>query len=156
MTLENSTTFPKPIIVPQILVNKVKTLTNCSISEREVDIYNVALNLIEKHLKKENIDLSSFFTINVVFTYDGSIAFIEESQGNCGSQMHIAIYRMQKLRELNDEQMMTFVFLEELVHYFWRISDETLVKHKIAEIMQYVFPEFTLDDLRRYKLNGLQ
>ena len=41
------------------------------------------------------------------------------------------------------------------MHYFWRISDEKIVKYKVAEIMKYVIANFELDDLKGYGLNGL-
>ena len=44
--------------------------------------------------------------------------------------------------------MMMFVFVEELSHYFLRIYDETLIKHKVSEMIQYVIPEFDLNDMK--------
>ncbi len=155
MTLQNQKLFSKSIIVPASLSGKINTFANCDVSEREIDIYNLALQCIDKQLVSENMDLSSFFVINVFFTCDGSIAFFEENPQNCGSQFHVALYRLQNLRKINNERITLFIYLEELVHYFWRISDETVVKYKVAEIMKYAVPEFNLEDLKEYKLNGL-
>ena len=48
-----------------------------------------------------------------------------------------------------------FVYIEELTHYFWRISDETIVKHKVIKIMQSLIPDFSVDSVKGWGLDGL-
>lgn len=156
MKLENNKPFPKHIIIPPILLGKITTLSNCELTEEEVGIYNLALDCMAKYILKSKIDLSSFFTLNVIFTENGSINFYEESTINCGLQLHMAIYRIDPLRKLRSKTIMLFIFIEELAHYFLRISDETIIKYRIAEIMRYAVPSFTLNLMKGLGLNGLQ
>ena len=155
MTLKDSKDFPIPIVKPKLLENKVTVLTNCDITEEEVNHFNLALKCVAERLRYDNIDLSTYYTLNVFFTYDGTVSFFEKKEGNCGSQFHIALYRMEPLRRYNSKILMLFIFLEEMVHYFWRIFDETDVKYKIEEIIKDIIPEFTLEDMKEFKLFGL-
>lgn len=55
---------------------------------------------------------------------------------------------MKKLRESNHEIIILFVYIEELLHYFLRIYDETLIKHKVGEVIRYMIPDFDENDMK--------
>ena len=63
---------------------------------------------------------------------------------------------MEKLRQLNSVKKMAFVFIEELAHYFLRITDETLIKYKVTEIINYFWSDFTIEEAKGWGLNGLE
>ena len=111
---------------------------------------------MSEYIRDNNIDLSDYSSFNVFFTYNGTLTLFEESQTNCGSQFHVAIYRMEKLRQLNSVKKMAFVFIEELAHYFLRITDETLIKYKVTEIINYFWSDFTIEEAKGWGLNGLE
>lgn len=111
---------------------------------------------MSEYVSNNSIDLSNYFTLNVFFTEDGTISFSEESSANCGSQFHLALYRMEKLRSLPEKyKKMLFVFIEELAHYFLSISDETIIKYRVADILRYILPNFTDEEMKKWGLNGL-
>ena len=91
----------------------------------------------------------------MLFTEDGSISFHEDDDRNNGSQIYMAIYRMKKLRKINANVFMLFVFIEELAHYYWRMYDETEIKYKVVEIINYIVPSLKIDDVKGWGLNGL-
>lgn len=157
MTLQNVKGFIKPIVIPHSFLGKVKVFTNCDVTEDEIVLFNAALKAMSEYVRDNAIDLSDYFTLNVFFTDDGTIAFTENSDTNCGSQFHLALYRMGKLRTLPDKYTkMLFVYIEELAHYFLRISDETIIKYRVADILRYVLPNFTDKEMKSWGLNGLQ
>lgn len=145
---------PRPK-VPTILKGKINFFTNCEVKSNEIVLFNQALQCVAKHLEHDRIDLSDYFVLNVFFTEDGTISFHENDDRNNGSQIYMAIYRMKKLRKINANVFMLFVFIEELAHYFWRIYDETAIKYKIVEIINYIVPNLTIDDVKGWGLNGL-
>jgi len=156
MILQNVKPFVKPIKTPDIFVGKVTVLANCSITEDEIDLFNASLKAMANYVINNSIDLSDYFTLNVFFTYDGTITFSEETNTNCGSQFHVAMYRMEKIRSLPDKyKKMLFFFIEELAHYFLRISNETIIKYKVSEILRYILPSFTDEEMKTWGLNGL-
>lgn len=157
MILQNVKPFIKPIKIPDNFKGKVTILANCNITEDEIDLFNASLKAVSNYVLNNSIDLSDYFTLNVFFTDDGTIAFSEEKESNCGSQFHVAVYRMGKMRTLPDKyKRMLFVFIEELAHYFLRISDETIIKYRVAEILRYILPSFTDDEMKNWGLNGLE
>lgn len=156
MTLKDAKlSLPKPIKIPDNLNGKITLLTNCDLESDEIDLFNAGLKAMAEYIKDNSIDLSDYSSFNVFFTYNGTLTLFEERQGNCGSQFHVAIYRMEKLRQLNSHKMMVFVFVEELAHYFLRISDETVIKYKVTEILNYFLPDFTIEEVKGWGLNGL-
>lgn len=157
MNLVGAKSFPKQINIPTIAINKVTVLTNCILTETEVTLFNASIKAVCEYIQNENISLDDYFSFNVVFTTDGSFAIQESSNNSLGRQFQLAIYDMEKLRNLKDSEMMLFVFLEELCHYFFRISDERAVKYRVEEIFKIFHPTFDLSDFRRrYSLNGFQ
>lgn len=155
MILENQKIInPKPVI-PRNLKGKINVFANCSVQAKEVNLFNQALQCVSRHLKHDEIDLSDYFILNVFFTEDGSISFHENNESNNGSQIYMAIYRMNKLRRINVSIFTLFVYIEELAHYFWRIYDETEIKYKVVEIMNYIVPGLTIEDVKGWGLNGL-
>ena len=143
------------IKIPIGIKEKVNILANCEITEDEVILFNAAIKGVYEYILKNNIDLSDYYKLNIFFTYSGELTLLAEKDTQCGSQFHVAIYRMEKLRRLNSERLILLVFIEEMAHYFLRIYDETIIKYKVEEIMRYISPNFTLDELKGFGLNGL-
>lgn len=157
MKLVDAKSFPKKINIPDIASNKVTVVTNCVLTEDEVVLFNASIKAVCEYIQRNNISLNDHFAFNVIFTEDGSFAFEEDGNGTLGNQFQLATYNISRLRSLNDSEMTLFVFLEELCHYFFRISDEKAVKYKVEEIFKIFHPTFDLNNLRkRYSLNGFQ
>lgn len=155
MTLdEQKILSPRPII-PALLKGKIKIFANCDVKKSEILLFNQALQCVAKHLEHDCIDLSDYFVLNVFFTEDGTISFHENDDKNNGSQIYMAIYRMNKLRKINVNVFMLFVFIEELAHYYWRMYDETEIKYKVVEIINYIVPNLTIEQVKGWGLNGL-
>lgn len=157
MQLVDAKSFPKRINIPTVAINKVTVLTNCLLTKDEVTMFNSSIKAVCEYIQNANISLDDYFAFNVIFTEDGLFAFKNDICNSLGQQFQLAIYDMNKLRNLKDNEMMLFVFLEELCHYFFRISDEKAVKYKVEEIFKIFHPTFELNGLRRrYSLNGFQ
>lgn len=155
MTLEEQKILSPRPVVPPLLKKKINFFSNCYVKPTEIALFNQALQCVAKHLEHDKIDLSDYFVLNVIFTEDGSISFHEDDDRNNGSQIYMAIYRMNKLRKINANIFMLFVFVEELAHYYWRMYDETAIKYKVVEIINYIVPNLTIDDVKGWGLNGL-
>ena len=136
MTLKDHTSFPIQMIKPPIVDKIITLLTNCHLSEREAVIFNESMRILAHQLVKENINLTVFHSFNIIFTLNGEISLYEKSPTNRGHQFSLAMYRMEPIRELKSEYAMMFIFLEEMVHYFWQSADEEFVKNKVVEIVQ--------------------
>ena len=155
MILENQWRIdPKPII-PKRLKNHVKIFSNCKLSKQEVILFNISLQSVANYLEHDSIDLSDYHTLNIVFTENGKISFHDTKDNVNGMQIYMAIYKMMQLRKKGSSSFSLFVFIEELVHYFWRISDETIVKYKVTEIMQTIVADFTIEIAKGWGLYGL-
>lgn len=155
MTLEEQKILSPRPVVPPLLKKKINFFSNCYVKPTEIALFNQALQCVAKHLEHDKIDLSDYFVLNVIFTEDGSISFHEDDDRNNGSQIYMAIYRMNKLKKINANIFMLFVFVEELAHYYWRMYDETAIKYKVVEIINYIVPNLTIDDVKGWGLNGL-
>lgn len=69
--------------------------------------------------------------------------------------MSFITYSMGKLRQTKNAKFILFAFIEELVHHFWCITDETKVKYKALEIAKRIDDSYSLDLLKGWGLNGL-
>lgn len=155
MHLDNQIPLIKRPIIPKILKGKINVVSNCKLKEQEIHLFNMSLQCVANHLISDNIDLQTYFSLNIIFTEMGVFSFHENDESNNGSQFYSAIYRMGKLRKINNNVFTMFVYIEELTHYFWRIYDETIVKYKVVEILNDVVPDLSIEDLKGCGLNGI-
>lgn len=155
MHVKNNMQFPIGIIKPQSLQRKLNTFTTCALTEEEVILFNNVLRCIDNHLAIDKIDLSTLYTLNVFFIEEEVSFSYEGNTGTLGNQFHLATYRMSKLRNYHSDVLASVIFAEELVHYYWRIYDETIVKHKVVEILNDIYPKLTIDTLKKLGMNGL-
>ena len=155
MHIKNNKQIPIEIIKPQSLQKKLNAFATCVLTEDEVRLFNEVLKCIDNHLIIDKIDLSMLYTLNVFFIEEEITFSYEGNTGTLGNQFHLATYRMSKLRNYNSDVLAAIIFTEELVHYYWRISDETIVKHKVVEVLKDMYPKLTIDMLRKLGMNGL-
>ena len=113
MILKDATSFPKPISVPIIAKSKVTVLTNCSLTEDEVTLFNASIKAVCEYIQTNNIDLADYFAFNIIFTQDDSFSFIPDKNTACGHQFQLAIYNMNKIRSFHNNELTVFVFIEE-------------------------------------------
>ena len=69
----------------------------------------------------------------------------EDNVNVYASHFSLAIYQIENLRNTHNERFILFAFVEELVHHYWRIENETEVKYKILEIVQLIDTGITLE-----------
>lgn len=155
MHLKNSQSFPVAIIKPDSLREKLKVYATCSLTEHEINLFNKVLRCVDNHLLIDRIDLSTLYTLNVLFIEEEFAFSYEGNIGTFGNQFHLATYRMSKLRDYNSDVFMSIIFVEELTHYYWKIFDETIVKYKVVEILNDMFPKLTIHMLKEIGMNGL-
>ena len=155
MILNNQKIISPKIKIPHILKDKVKIFSNCNLNINEIQLFQISLQLVANYLNHKNFTLNDYYCLNIFFTENGIISFHDESNKVNGMQIYMAIYKMKNLREKNMSTFSMFVYIEELAHYFLRISDETKIKYKVIEIMKELIPSFSINDVKGWGLNGL-
>ena len=155
MYVKNVKQFPIQIIKPQSLQMKLNEFATCELTENEVEVFNRVLKCIDNHLIIDKIDLSTLYTLNIFFIEEEITFSFENNTKTLGNQFHLATYRMSKIRNYNSDVISAIIYTEELVHYYWRIFDETIVKNKVVEILNDIYPELTIDFLKKLGMNGL-
>jgi len=155
MHVINNKPFPIEIINPKSLQGKLNVFAICGLSENEIELFNNVLKCVDNHLVIDKIDLSMLYTLNVFFIEEEITFSYEGNTGTCGNQFHLATYRMNKIRSHKSDVFMAIIFTEELTHYYWRIFDEKIVKYKVVEILNDMYPKLTVEALKACGLNGL-
>ena len=136
--------------VPQLLQRKINFLTSIQLTDNECRIFSICLEDISIIIKKDGLE-NSLTQVHACFTPTGDFGFSWE--GMCqASYAQLAVYNMQEIRKLGDEQI-AFVFTEELVHHFWKYDDETETKYKVLEILQITEPHITKEYVKNWGLN---
>ena len=153
MTLQNFVSTNVPC-VPKILEGKLTFVANYALNDKEVRIFGIGLLAISEKLIEDNISSHQLTNVNVIFTKDGSFGMIEEDNSTFGLHFSLSVYALESLRKINNEHFYLFAFVEELVHHYWRIDNETKTKYKVLEIVQKVDPNITLDMIKNWGVNG--
>lgn len=154
MVLNDFVTTLAPII-PDMLIGKLTIAANYALNENEVKIFSLALNAISAKLQQDGITKDKLTTVNAIFTKNGSFSMREDNANVYASHFSLAIYQLENLRNTHNERFILFAFVEELVHHYWRIENETEVKYKILEIVQLIDTGITLEMVKGWGVNGL-
>lgn len=154
MKLDNSVITFVPNF-PDILVGKLTVAANYALNNNDVQIFALALNAISMQLEKDKIRKEDLTTVNALFTKNGSFSMYEESHSTLGLHFSLAIYPLETLHNMHNDRLVLFAFVEELVHHYWNIEDETTVKYKVLEIVNLIDTGITIDMLKGWGVNGL-
>lgn len=154
MELENSITTRVPV-VPEELKNKITFAANYALTDFDVVLFTGVLIVINAQLKEDGMNYDDLTRVNVLFTRNGSFSMHEESETVLGLHFSLAVYPMEILHRVKDPNLVCFCFIEELVHHYWRIENETDVKYKTLEIIQRIDKKITVETLKGWGVNGL-
>lgn len=154
ITLENHIATYVPL-VPTELKEKINFTANYAMNEKEALIFVKVLKSIVEQMKIDNIDFTTLTRIGVIFTENGNFSFIDECDNTYGRCFSLAVYKLGRLRIANNDDFTLFVFAEELVHHYWQVEDETVVKYKVLEVAQRIKPSITLEKIKGWGLYGL-
>lgn len=137
--------------LPSELSGKITFIGSIPLATEELQIFDICLIDIVKILKKDGL-LNKLYTLNVVFSADGSFGFIPKNEAQ-GKYARIAVYNMKNIRKLKGADQVAFVFTEELVHHFWSFENETETKLKVIEILQLTEPRITKEYIDTWDVN---
>lgn len=142
------------IVIPYYLKGKITITSNCELHEEEIMLFNLALKLInERVAMSPEIEPCDFSAVNVIFTENGELTLLkDDDKVYIGLQFYSIVYVLRYLRETENQRFILFAFLEELVHHYWRVTDEIEVKYIVLEIMQQYDKNVTLEMIKGWKL----
>lgn len=140
------------LIAPEKIGSKIGAISIVELSADERKTIFTALLLIEQKLLSEEVQISSLPNVTLIFTEDGNFTIKNHSSSWGGFAASIIVYNMSFIRSLPHINYQFAVFLEELCHHFWNITDERIVKHKVREIVQLRMPQ--IQQLKELYMDG--
>ena len=142
----------KTVVIPEIFIWKIELRFMCSLSDKELSVFGLCLQLCEKILIKDGIQNSDLSKATIIFADSGELV-LREDDYTYGSHFSLIIYNMNKIRIFDNMMKTALLFVEELVHHYWRIEDETLVKYKDIEILKLANSSYSIELLKEWKVN---
>jgi len=129
-------------MVPPSLCDRIEIGT-CHLHQKEVSTFNMALGILDRQFKKDGIYPSKLPTIRCQFIDVDFVDIGFEMDSVFGTLFLLIFYRMNRIREYIDLNpcYLLWVYLEELCHYYYNISDEILVKVKVLTMIQEFQPD---------------
>ena len=98
----------------------------------------VALTALEKALKADNRDISGLFAI-ICYVNNDEIAFTRYDDDYPGGYLPLIMLTTHRWRfDDSEQERITAIVLEELIHCFYSIRDEIAVKHKVSQVAALV------------------
>lgn len=144
------------INIPQILEGKIEIRATCIVTDDELKIFALVLKYVAVVLQKDGFTNKDLQRVSVIFLDNEKIELTEDDPNCCGCRFTLVLYYMNKLRILNNALKVALTFIEELVHHYWRISDEREVKYKDLEIMHYLNNTVTFETLKEWGVIGCE
>lgn len=152
MIINNSVRTYVPII-PLYFNGCLFMNANYEIPEEMAKLFTKGLEALSKHLYEKNINPTKLFPVSLVFTKDGSFSVTENETNTYGRCMSFLVYSMERMIASNNQHMQLFVFIEELVHYYFQETNEIKVKLTTFSVVQKIFPEITFEEVRSWRVN---
>ena len=154
MIINNSVTTYAPI-APSYFDGCLFMNATYEMPEELANLFTKGLEILSRHLYEKNIKPSNLFPISLIFTKDGSFSITENDTSTYGRCMSFIVYSMEKLINCNNTHMQLFVFIEELVHYYFQETNEIKAKMITLSIVQKVFPEITFEEVVSWEVNWI-
>ncbi|MBC5688235.1 hypothetical protein H8S37_04735 [Mediterraneibacter sp. NSJ-55] len=136
IVIKNQIQIPSVSVMPGF-GSKINLSSNTTVTARECKLFEIALHMVCKLYQHEKRNLSEFPKMNILFTYDFTFEFQNNSATNLGLYMNLIIYSMQNIRNnIITELNYLAIYIEELCHCVWHIDDELIVKNKVIEVFK--------------------
>ena len=152
MTIENIIPH-KTVVIPEIFNNKIQILYRCELSRDELAIFGYCLQICAKVLVEDGFTNNNLTKVTIVFIDDGQLLLNDNEMSTYGCHFSLIVYHMNKIRKLNNMMKTALLYVEELVHHYWRIEDETLVKYKDVEILKLANSNYSIELLKEWGVN---
>lgn len=152
MIVEDATQNPQ-VIVPKRLYNLVHIVCTCELTHDELNEFYFALKCILNQMQIDGLYIDSLTPISALFVDSKSIRITIDDDHCVGCHMSWVIYFMHRARKLTKDQRV-FMFIEEMVHHFWRIQNEEKAKLKTIETIQFYNPNITVEMVKGWNVNG--
>lgn len=135
MIIENAIST-NGFIIPNALFDHIIVRATFQMKQREIKLLAICLGAISNEMLKDGIDLAQLQPLCVIITKDGELN-LKLQDDIMGQQVNLIVYPVEKWRNhsYNDYTMLICI-LEELCHYYYAITDEIVVKHKVITVIQ--------------------
>lgn len=149
MIIKGAVASPVPEIIGK-LKNKIEMLFTYPLNEHEAKVLYIGLEQLSRQMEKEKI--TSIPEISCIFTKDGEVSMAIDSENLLAVNTNrLCIYAIDRWRQSGgSDVLILMVFLEELCHVIWNITDEIKIKYKVFDILKRIWPDYKIEDL--YKL----
>lgn len=110
-------------------------------NKHELQVFNSALQILDSYIHDFNISIviSEF---SILFADQAEIVLTESDIVIGGCVLHLLIYRISD--DLSDEALMA-IYLEELCHMLFNVTDENEVKELVYRIMNHYNHNYTIE-----------
>ncbi|WP_394910622.1 hypothetical protein [uncultured Robinsoniella sp.] len=120
------------------------------LSKEEMDLFDSALRIMFSYCKTNNFSINGWNNLNILFTQNGSFEMLTDDESHIGgSYIKIVVYNVNSWRGIVDSTGLMAIYLEELCHHYFNISDEIEVKHRVYDIMKSFNNDFSFTEYAR-------
>ena len=106
------------IVKPDIFEDKNRININLWNVNRWIEAFALVLKYAAVVMKKDGITKESIKKASVVFLGGDELIIDEEDEKCCASTFSLIIYHMNRLRKANNFLIITYAYIEEIVHHF--------------------------------------
>lgn len=150
MNFENSFQIRFPH--QSLLFNSVSIVSNFPWrSEKNIVDIEIAINLIEMEMAEQKIDISKLGRLNLYLFRNSSLILTLNDPGN---QLQFSSINFDFLDNIQYQCIRVAIVIEELVHFYWNITDEYKIKHIVIYILRKRWPNIEVEDI--FKLDTIQ
>jgi hypothetical protein len=146
MIIKGAIASPIPEI-NEYLKDKIEMLFTYALNEHEAKVLYIGLEKLSRQMEEEKV--TNMPEISCIFTKDGEISMAIDSEDLLAVNTNrLCIYAIERWREIGGSDILILmVFLEELCHVIWNITDEIKVKYKVFDILKRIWPDYKIEDI---------
>lgn len=139
--LDSVQVFPKEA---SLLNESISIVANHLITENLSEDVAIAIRLLEREMNNQNVDIQNIRRLNLFLCKNKQFSIKIDDVGN---HVALAIINCDALEKIEYQVRRVAVIVEEMVHFYWRITDELKIKHVVLYIINIGWPLITMDDL---------
>lgn len=126
------------------LYKNISIVANHIVSRQTQEDVSIAIALVEKEMFSQNVPFEELKRLNLFLCEGGEFSM---SLSDIGNHISFAVINCDLLEGLGNQFARVAVIVEEMVHFYWDISNELKIKYIVHHIVSLLWFNIEIGDI---------
>lgn len=126
------------------LYDNVSIVANHYVSQQSKEDVSKAVALVEHEMLLQEVDFINLKRLNLFLCKGGQFT---TQITDIGNHIAFAVINCDLIEDIKHQCIRVAIIVEEMVHFYWDISNELKIKHIVVHIINKMWPNIKVEDI---------